>query len=158
MIRDVFVRSGYNYDVDQASLNTGLDTSGYVVQETGEFVLTPSLTAQADAVEADINTLVRRFGITGQMPQGVRMPTFQDFRSVFDFQSAMDSVATARESFLEMPAEVRYRFGNDPQAFVSFCSDPANLEEAKRLGLVVAPKAEPAAPVVPVVPPVTPSP
>ena len=39
----------------------------------------------------------------------------------------MNAVRGAEESFMAMPAEVRSRFGNDPQAFVEFCSDEANL-------------------------------
>lgn len=102
----------------------------------------PSLAIQSAKEESDINTIVRRFGLTGQLPNDVRVPSFGDFTEVVDFHTAMNAVAMANESFMAMPAEVRSRFGNDPQAFVAFCSDEGNLEEMRKLGLAV-PKAEP---------------
>lgn len=112
-------------------------------QEFGLSCKDESLAVQSQRDEADINTLVKRFGITGQMPQNVRAPTFEDFTEVFDFQSAMHAVMAAQESFMQMPADVRSRFGNDAQEFVRFCSDKDNLEEMRKLGLAI-----PAAPVV----------
>jgi len=121
----VFVRSEYNYDRDKAS-----DESGLRCEDL-------SLTKQSFAEECDINTIVRRFGISGELPQNVVMPTYQDFEGVFDFQTAMNAILQANESFMSMPAEVRARFNNNPALFVDFCSDDANMEEAIKLGLVV---------------------
>jgi len=125
------LRSMYNYDVNAASDEAGLDCS-----------VEKSLTRQEFREECDINTILRRFGITGQLPENVRMPTYGDFVGVRDFQTAMNAVASARESFDAMPAHVRSRFGNDPGAFVDFCSDVNNLEEARRLGLAVPAEAQ----------------
>lgn len=86
--------------------------------------------------ECDINTILKRFKITGQLPENVRMPTYDDFTEVTDFQTAMDAIVAARESFAQMPANVRARFHNDPAEFVDFCSNPDNRPEAARLGLV----------------------
>lgn len=118
-----FVRSAYNYDVDAASKECGV--------ECGE-----SMTKQSFAEEADINVIVKRFGLMGQLPQDVRAPVYGDFTAVTDYRSALQAVRMAAESFMEMPAEVRSRFGNDPAAFVDFCSDAKNAEEMKALGLV----------------------
>lgn len=128
-----FLRTPYNYDRLAASDESAVDCS-----------VEPSLAKQSFADECDINTIVRRFGLTGQLPSDVRAPVYQDFEEVFDFQSAMNAVRSAQESFLAMPAGVRARFGNDPQAFVEFCSDVGNRAEAEKLGLVV-----PKAPVAP---------
>lgn len=119
-----FLRSAYNYDRDSVSTETGLKCED------------ESLTKQSFAEECDINTIVRRFGVDGILPQNVRMPTYDDFTMVTDFKSAMDAVAKARESFDAMPAAVRAKFQNDPAAFVDFCSDDKNLDEAVKLGLV----------------------
>lgn len=86
--------------------------------------------------ETDINTIVKRFGITGKLPQGVRMPMYGDFTEVSNFHEAVNAIAAARESFSAMPAEVRARFGNDPERFVQFCGDESNRAEAIKLGLV----------------------
>lgn len=123
-MKAVFVRSAYNYDGDLASLEAGLSCAD------------KSLAVQSAAEECDINTIVKRFGLTGQLPSGVRAPTYGDFTEVVDFQTAMNAIATARESFDTLPAHVRARFQNDPAAFVDFCSDDANRAEAVKLGLV----------------------
>lgn len=105
----------------------------------------PSLAIQSQEADANINNIMERFGITGQLPQGVRAPTFQDFGDqIFDFRSAVEQIAMAEDAFMCMPARVRSRFDNDPQKFVEFCSDEANAKEMRELGLlkpeVVPPK------------------
>lgn len=119
-------RTEYNYDVDQASFESGLTCPE------------PSLAQQQFAEEADINTIVNRFGLTGELPTGVRAPTYADFSGVFDYHTAMNVVVAARDAFAQMPANVRARFGNDPGAFVDFVSDSGNRAEAEKLGLVVS--------------------
>lgn len=131
----VFVRSPYNYDRNAASDESGINCQVDVV--TGE--ATPTLTKQSFLEEVDINTIVRRFNLTGQLPVGVRMPTYADFENVPTYQEAMNAIAEANQSFMMMPAEVRARFGNDAAAFVEFCSDERNREEAEKLGLVPPP-------------------
>lgn len=102
----------------------------------------PSLAVQSQKEESDINEIVRRFGLTGKLPDNVRVPTYQDFDDVFDFQSAMNAVASATQSFMAMPADVRQRFGNDPQKFLEFCSKEENIPEMIKLGLAVEVKVE----------------
>nr|AVQ10177.1 minor capsid protein [Gokushovirinae environmental samples] len=144
----MFVRSGFpfNYDTNDAGDESGLNFM-VVDVETGEIVKEASRAQQQFAEEADINTIVRRFGLSGQLPTGVRMPSYADFESVYDFKSAMDAVSEAREAFAALPPDLRYKFHNDPQEFVAFCSDDANLEEARKMGLV--PPAEQPSPAEP---------
>lgn len=120
-----FVRSAYNYDRNKASIDSGAVPSGV------------SRTVQSQKDEADINVIVRRFGITGQLPQNVRVPSYQDFSEVFDFRSAMGVVAAAQQSFMMMPADVRARFGNDPHRFVEYASKEENLDEMRKMGLAI---------------------
>ena len=131
-----FLRTEFNYSMEEASAATGLQC------------LDPSRTVQDQTEEVDINTIVRRFGLTGQLPDAVAMPQYRDFEEVIDYHSAMIAVTKAQDSFMQMPAEVRARFGNDPQVFLEFCGDPGNLEEARKLGLAPpgSPPAEPADP------------
>lgn len=100
----------------------------------------PSLTQQQFKDDADINVLLERFKVTGMMPQGVRVPSYGDFTGVSDYRTAMNAVLTAQQSFMELPANVRARFGNDPQQFLEFVADPSNLDEARKLGLAVSAK------------------
>lgn len=123
----IFVKSRFNFDREANSVATGLDD------------FDDTRTQQQFKEEADINVLVRRFNITGQMPENVRAPTYADFSEVYDFHSAANAIAAANEAFMQMPAEIRFdRFRNDPAAFVAFCSNEANRDEARKLGLIPA--------------------
>jgi len=121
--------------------NTGFNMDNDAVSRETALVFDPAegVTKQSFKEECDINTIVMRFGISGQLPENVRAPTYGDFVSVVDYQSALNAVIAADEAFMELPADVRKRFGNDPGAFVDFCSNEKNREEAIALGLVVPP-------------------
>lgn len=115
-----------------------------------------SLTVQSGKEEADINTLVKRFGLTGQLPQNIRVPLTGDFTDAFDFRTAMDAIRLAETSFAAMPADVRRRFANDPSLFVDFATELssdgktlANLDELRKLGLAVPVPPPLSAPVTP---------
>lgn len=128
-----FVRNPYNYDHRLASIESGLKCDDL------------SLTVQSEADDADINTIVRRFGLTGELPKGLRAPVYGDFTGVVDYQSALNAIDEADSVFLQLPAEVRSRFDNDAAKFVDFCSNDANRSELTKLGLIVPP-ATPASP------------
>lgn len=125
------IRAPYTYDAKEASARAAVACPG-------------ESAVQSAKDECDINVIVKRFGVTGQLPQSVRMPTYADFDDVWDFQSAMHAIQAAEKSFMALAPEIRARFFNDPAQFVDFCSDPANLEACREMGL-----AEPA----PAVPP-----
>jgi len=136
----VFFRTPYNYDMEVVSNETGL----YCADE--------SLAIQSAREEVDINTIVKRFGLTGSLPEDLKMPQSGDFTGVPDFHAAMNMVRSAQEEFLKVPADVRARFGNDPGAFMAFLDDSGNYAEAKRMGLLAPDVAPPEPLVVRVVP------
>lgn len=121
----VFLRTPYNYDTMEAS-----DASGLACEDE-------SLAQQHMKDECDINTILKRFAVTGQLPENVRAPQYGDFTGIGDYQSALLAVKAAEASFMQLPAEVRYRFGNDPQALLEFVANADNRAEAEKLGLVV---------------------
>ena len=123
-----FVRSGFpfNYDAELASEESGLECKDV------------SRTKQSFGEEVDINTIVRRFHLSGELPKDVRVPQFGDYEGVFDFHSAMNVVAEAREAFDLFPGEVRARFHHDPQEMLAFIGDEKNYDEAVKLGIVNA--------------------
>ena len=131
MKRDIpFLRTPYNYDVDAVSDETGLKCED------------PSLAQQHMAEECDINYIVERFGVTGQLPESpVYAPTYGDFTGIGDYRSALDAVSQANDAFMSLPANVRERFDNDPALFVDFCSstDPQDRSLAIELGLIPPP-------------------
>lgn len=127
----VFLRTPYNYDRDYASTASGLSCPE------------PTLAQQNFKDECDINVILERFGITGQLPQNVATPLTADFVGITDFHSALDMIQKAEDAFMQMPANVRARFQNDPGAFIQWADDPANLKEARELGLALPEPAKP---------------
>ena len=123
-----FIRTPHNYDVDEASSDSGL-----VCPE-------PTLAQQHCKDECDINNIVARFGVTGEFPRPDHMPTYGDFTGISDYRQALDAVMAADDAFMQLPAHIRERFDNDPALFVDFCSsdDPAVRDEAVKLGLIEA--------------------
>lgn len=120
----MFLRTPYNYDANQASDEAGLECTDL------------SKAIQSQKEEADINTIVKRFGLSGELPQNVRMPMYGDFTDIKDYHTAMNSVIAAKDSFMRLPWDVRREFDNDPEQFVEFCLNPENKEKAAKLGLV----------------------
>lgn len=121
----VFVRSAYNYDVDQASDEAGLDCS----KDKGRV-------QQSFEDETNINVIVARVFKTNEFPQNVPMVFDGDFVDAPDFETSMQLIVKAREGFDAMPAKIRSRFDNDPSKFVKFVSDPANFDEAVSFGMI----------------------
>lgn len=110
-----------------------------------------SLTQQHFKEDADINTIMRRFGVTdGSIPPVALDPRyFGDFTDATDFRTALDRVREAEQRFALLPADLRNRFANDPAALYAFVTDPANEKEAIQLKLLadLNVKPEAAAPV-----------
>ena len=120
----VFLRTPYNYDRDAASVESGLKCED------------ESLALESEKEESDINTIVRRFGLTGELPSDIKMPQSGDFTGIPDFHTAMNMVRATQEEFMRVPAEIRDRFNNDPQKLMSFLDDEANRDEARKLGFL----------------------
>lgn len=131
------LRTFGNYDGDAASRASALDASFHVVDpDTGERL--PGLAKQEFKEECDINTILKRFGLTGELPQVSALPQSGDFTGITDFKTACDMVAAAEAAFLEFPAHIRARFDNDPGRMIAFLDDDKNREEAEKLGIVTA--------------------
>lgn len=127
-------RTPFNYDGDAVSRETGLECKD------------ESLTVQSSLDETDINTIVARFGLTGELPSDYKPPLSGDFVDVTDYQSALNAVMAADAAFMEMPPSLRSKFENNPQKLMEFLADDKNRDSAIDLGLV--PKS--AAPVPPI--------
>lgn len=128
-----------------------------VSDKTGLKCVDKSRTKQEFKEECDINTIIDRFGIGYEIPQGVRVPQYADFSDAMDFHDALNAVRQASESFMAMSAATRAEFGNDAARFVEFCSRPENLPRMRQLGLAVdelpvAPGAVLASPAAPAAP------
>ena len=122
-----FLRTPYNYDGDKVSDETGLSCPE------------PTLAQQNFKEECDINNIVRNFGLTGELPGQTISPQYGDFTGVLDYHSAVNAVLAAQDQFMELPAQMRSRFDNDPAKLIDFLQNEENREEAIKLGLVAAP-------------------
>ena len=50
----------------------------------------------------------------------INLPSRKDRRARFENQDALHAILSADESFMQLPADVRFRFENDPAQFVDF--------------------------------------
>lgn len=115
------------------------DPSLYASHPEGE-----SLTQQHFRDTCDINKLIARHAQTGfyydpfkDMQLNARQAMYGDFSDVMDYRSSLDAVNRVQEAFMELSAEIRRRFEHDPGKFLEFIMDPANAEEARKMGLYV---------------------
>lgn len=113
------------------------------------------LTVQSDAAAADINKIIARMEKSGMVTASTRSPYFGDVSEFGDLQDSLIKVQEANRRFMELPANIRERFANDPVKLVSFLEDEANRPEAEELGLVnkAVETPSPAAPAIPPAPP-----
>ena len=102
----------------------------------------PSLAVQSARDDADINTIVRRFGLTGTLPQSLRLPEYGDYDAVYDYHSAQLAIVQADREFMTIPAEIRAKFDNDPGSFFLYAADPANIDGLREMGLAKENQAE----------------
>lgn len=105
---------------------------------TGQVFTPPSLTKQEFANECDINNILADYKMTGQIRhinEKAAQGMYADLPVAQDFQEALNLVMDAERSFASLPSHVRSRFGNNPEQFLAFLQDPANQDEAIKLGL-----------------------
>lgn len=97
---------------------------------------TISMAKQSFKHEADINNIVKQYLKTGVLPEGSRQPTYGDFSSGDDYAECLIKIQNAQDDFDALPSDLRERFENDPENFLSFMSDENNREEAEKMGLI----------------------
>lgn len=96
-----------------------------------------SLTEQSHKDSCDINVLMARYERSGELPVDEQGQAYYgDFSSVPDPFAAREALQQAEESFMQLPANVRSRFYNDPLKMLEFVSDSKNKDEAVRLGML----------------------
>lgn len=131
-------------------------TGELVDPKTGEVFTPESRTKQSFVAECDINNILKQYKLSGQirhMNAKAAQGAYTDLPDPTEFQDSMNLVIAAEQSFATLPAHVRSRFGNDPTSFLAFMADPANQDEAIRLGLATDTRPPPAEPPAPTPPP-----
>lgn len=100
----------------------------------------PTLTKQSFAKDCDINQILKKWMKTGNDPRdAAKQPLFGDFYDQMDYEQSIGVVRMADEAFADLPAEVRARFGNDPNELLEYMHVPGNEDEKIALGLIEAP-------------------
>lgn len=96
----------------------------------------PTLAKQSFKDECDINTILAKYKKTGVLDHfNTHKGDYKDLGGSADFHQAMNIVIAAQASFATLPAEMRFKFKNDPAQFLAFVSDEANAEEMIAMGL-----------------------
>lgn len=107
-----------------------------------------SMTDQQYKDETDIVSVLTKYNMTGTLPPNARGEgQYADVSEFGDFTDQLNRVVEAREKFEALPSAVRDRFGNSPQAFYEFVSNPENASECVKLGLAVERKVETPVPI-----------
>jgi len=96
--------------------------------------------------ECDINRIMKKARKTGFIgdPLKVNRGQYGDFSSGMDFSEVMRRVTAVKQDFSALPSNIRIALKHDPAEFVDVITNPARVEEAKKLGLL-PPADEPSA-------------
>lgn len=107
----------------------------------------PSKTQQHFQDECDITRIMQRFADTGLITHAAKSAARYGYASSQTFTEAMQTVATAKEEFAQLPSELRAKFNNDPAQFLDAAADPDQRDTFVELGLLepLPPKDAPAA-------------
>lgn len=94
-------------------------------------------TDQSFKAECDVNNIINRYMKTGEINHRARTAgIYGDFSNITDLKESMELVKYANEQFMEIPAEIRKKFGNDPTQLTEWLQDPKNLDDAIKHGLL----------------------
>lgn len=129
-----FFKTNWNHDTDQAAL------------ASGTLNIEPSKTQASQADETNINTIMRRYGITGPEQLAPPPPSFAEFPDEWDMATVIKIHRDAEDAFMKLPAEVRYRFENDLARYVATVNGlqaAGDLKGLRALGLDVPDPPEP---------------
>lgn len=102
----------------------------------------PSLTQQNFKDECDINKIINRYEKTGVLPESTKIPQYLDCSEIPSYDQALQLINDAEQSFMQLDAQVRKKFENDPGKFYNFVTQEATHEELVELGLAVERQAE----------------
>lgn len=104
----------------------------------------PSKTQQNLKSETDINNIMRKYHAGVAVTHlNKKQGSYLDLSTISDYQTSLEKVIQARESFASLPSETRKKFNNNPEELITFLSEPKNTEEAIILGLKQKPTITP---------------
>lgn len=98
-----------------------------------------SLTQQHFKDEVNVINIIKKHDRTGIIEHVQRgMAQYGDFSQVNEYRENLDFVINAQNQFMQLPADVRKKFANDPGTFFEFATDPKNEAAMQEMGLLPA--------------------
>jgi len=102
-------------------------------------VVGDSRTHQSFKRECDINNIMSKYQKTGLAEHvNKHQGDYGDLIDVPTYHDAMNKIISANESFSTLPSSIRTKFNNNPAEFLDFVSNPENVEEMGKMGLLPA--------------------
>lgn len=109
--------------------------------QSATFCRDKSRTQQNTREEADINAILKKFGVGNVAAHLAQMPpSFLDVPETMDMHTVLEIHRAADEAFMALPADTREKFGNDLARYVSYVDDrlkAKDLNSLAKLGLDV---------------------
>ena len=105
----MFIRTPYNYDVNEASVVSGVEC------------VEPTLARQEFKNDSDLNTMIRRFGV-----EVAQTPNWREFDATVIPDNFMELQAMLKEgveAFNSLPSDVRAKHENNPEKFLNWVRD-----------------------------------
>jgi len=129
---------------------TKYDRDGKIYTHVESINEEKSLTQQQYKNDCDVNLIIAKYEQTGTLHHvdNAKRGVYMDLTQAPSFEESLKVVMQAQNAFDEIPAQIRQRFGHDPQQFIDFLADEANTEEAIKLGLRSRPTSPPPDPIL----------
>lgn len=90
--------------------------------------------------ECDINKILAKARKTGLLPVSSRQALYGDFSNSTDFFTMQVKLVNAHNEFMKLPSDIRSKFDHNPGKLIAWLDDPANKDEAIKLGLMPMPE------------------
>lgn len=101
---------------------------------------TQLITKQSHKQECDINYILTQFKKTGIITHiSNQTPVYDDLPDQFDYQSSLNLLQAAGDSFSALPSVVRRYFDNDPALLLAALHNPEMRSKLEELGILKGP-------------------
>ena len=101
-----------------------------------------SRTKVSEKNQANVNVIMQKYAKTGVITHlNTQQPRY-GFAPAMDFKTAADLVIATQNKFMELPSEVRKKFGNSAETFLEALEDPNSVQILSDAGLLDQPAEE----------------
>lgn len=107
-------------------------------RDVGTVNTEPSLTDQSQLKETDVNYIYNKYLKTGEINFiKANVGAYADLTAITDYAEMLMTIQHANETFMSLPAELRTKFDNNAENFITYLQDPKNDDEAIKYGLKI---------------------